>query len=305
MNIDNLFVEKYRPQKLEDIILSATNRDKFFDYKKTGEVPNIALIGTPGIGKTTLAKIVVKDILKCQYMYLNASDENGIDTIRNKVINFAKTKSIDGKLKIIILDEADALSLDAQRALRNTMEEYSGYTRFILTGNYKYKITTALLSRCQTFDLTPDIESVVKRCYNILKTEDIKIPDNKQFIRFIKTYYPDIRKCLNELQKNIINGVLNINDISTQNVVAELYNLINKKDLEKLRKYLISNEGSFNNDYITVLRELFKYIDAKETNQEKKKISLLIVSDYLYKSAFVVDQEINCYACMINLLTNV
>ncbi len=243
-------------------------------------------------------------MLKCQYMYLNASDENGIDTIRNKVINFAKTKSIDGKLKVIILDEADALSTDAQRALRNTMEEYSGYTRFILTGNYKYKIIPALLSRCQTFDLTPNIEAVVKRCYRILKTENIKIDDNKQFILFIKTFYPDIRKCLNELQKNTVNGELDIETFSTQGVIVELYDFVLKKELNNLRKYLITNESKFNSDYVTILRELFKYIDAKEEDEQKKKMSLLIVSDYLYKSAFVVDQEINCYACMISLISN-
>ena len=304
MNIDNLFVEKYRPQVLEDIILTPANLNKFLSFKDKGEIPNLALVGTPGIGKTTLAKIVVKDILKCQYMYLNASDENGIDTVRNKVINFAKTKSIDGKLKVIILDEADALSTDAQRALRNTMEEYSGYTRFILTGNYKYKIIPALLSRCQTFDLTPNIEAVVKRCFGILKAENIKVLDNKQFILFIKTLYPDIRKCLNELQKNTINGELDIDSFSTQGVVAELYEYICKKELGKLRKYLISNESKFNSDYVTILRELFRYIDAKELNEERKKVYLLIVSDYLYKSAFVIDQEINCYACMINLLAN-
>lgn len=304
MNIDNLFVEKYRPQVLEDIILSPANFNKFNSFKNSGEIPNLALVGTPGCGKTTLAKVVVKDILKCQYMYLNASDENGVDTVRNKVINFAKTKSIDGKLKVVILDEADALSIDAQRALRNTMEEYSGYTRFILTGNYKYKIIPALLSRCQTFDLTPNIEAVVKRCFNILKTEKIKVSNNKQFVIFIKSLYPDIRKCLNELQKNTVNGELNIDSFSTQEVVAELYEYIKKKDLGQLRKYLIASEIKFNSDYVTILRELFRYIDTKETNEGKKKIYLLIVSDYLYKSAFVIDQEINCYACMINLLAN-
>lgn len=304
MNIDNLFVEKYRPQVLDDIILSPTNLIKFNSYRDKCEIPNLALVGSPGIGKTTLAKVVVKDILKCQYMYLNASDENGIDTIRNKVINFAKTKSIDGKLKVIILDEADALSVDAQRALRNTMEEYSGYTRFVLTGNYKYKIIPALLSRCQTFDLTPNIEAVVKKCYSILKTENIEITDNKQFILFVKSFYPDIRKCLNELQKNITDNRLVIDSVSTQGVVCELYEFICNKELNKLRKYLISNEGKFNSDYITILRELFKFIDNKEANEERKKVFLLIVSDYLYKSAFVVDQEINCYACMINLIAN-
>ena len=289
---ENLFVEKYRPKILADIILSPSNTAIIEEYKKKLEIPNLLLLGNPGIGKTTLAKILVTDVLDCQYMYINASDENGIDTIRNKVITFSKTKSFDGKIKAIILDEADALSVDAQRALRNTMEEYAGYTRFIL------------MSRCQTLDLTPPLEAVVKRCYTILKGESITIPDKKQFIQFVKGLYPDVRRCINELQKNSLNGELTLDTNTVQMVIPDLYEYVKEKDVLELRKYLINNETKFNSDYVNLLRETFKYVDRNETDIELKKLYLLIISDYLYKSAFVVDQEINSYACFINLIQN-
>lgn len=304
MNFDNLFVEKYRPKVLADIILSPSNLSIIEEFNKKKEIPNLLLIGSPGIGKSTLSKVLVTDVLDCQYMYINASDENGIDTIRNKVITFSRTKSLDGKIKVIILDEADALSVDAQRALRNTMEEYSGYTRFILTGNYKYKIIPALISRCQTLDLTPPLDAVVKRCFKVLKSENIKIVDPKQFVQFVKGIYPDVRRCINELQKNSINGELTLDTCTVQSVIPELYEFVVKRNITELRRYLISNEIKFNSDYVNLLRETFKYVDRVETNIETKKVYLLIISEYLYRSAFVVDQEINSYACFICLTQN-
>ena len=157
-NFNSLWVEKYRPKTLEDFICTEANKDIIASFKNKEEIPNLLFTGTPGLGKTTLAKIIVNDILGCQYLYINASDENGIDTIRTKVTSFAQTKSIDGKIKVIILDEADGLSIDAQRVLRNTMEEFARITRFILTANYKYRVIPALQSRCQSLELTPPLE---------------------------------------------------------------------------------------------------------------------------------------------------
>jgi replication factor C small subunit len=127
MNYDfsNLWVEKWRPKTLSDFIISDKNKTIIDSFKDKKEIPNLLFTGTPGLGKTSLAKILVNDILDCQYLYINASDENGIDTIRNKVTGFAQTKSLDGKIKVIILDETDGLSIDAQRALRNTIEEFA------------------------------------------------------------------------------------------------------------------------------------------------------------------------------------
>ena len=137
---DNLWIEKYRPKKLEDFCISDASTLKAFlgKCKKDNEIPNILLVGNPGIGKTTIAKIIVNELLDCDYLYINASDENGIDTIRSKVTNYARTKSLFD-IKVIILDECDGLTQDGQRALRNVMEEYSAITRFILTANYKHR----------------------------------------------------------------------------------------------------------------------------------------------------------------------
>jgi len=303
LEFNNLWVEKYRPSKLDDFVISEKNKPLINSFIKSKEIPNLLFLGTPGLGKTTLAKILVNQILECQYLYINASDENGIDTIRSKVTSFAQTKSIDGNIKVIILDETDGLSLDAQRALRNTMEEFAKITRFILTANYKYKVIPALQSRCQSFDLTPPLDGVVKRCALILKTEKIEIPDGQKtkLLEFIKSTYPDLRKTINEIQKYSSTGALNLIDSKSNDVLDLIYNEVKKKNVTALRKALIENEPKFNSDYVSLMRHLFNYIDENETDIKIKKEFLLILAEHIYRSSFVVDQEINCYACLIQL----
>lgn len=302
-SFNNIWTEKYRPHTLDDLVCTPFTKESLLSFKDKEEIPNLLFVGAAGIGKTSAAKIIVNDILDCQYLYINASDENGIDTIRHKVVNFAQTMSFDGKIKVIILDECDGLSIDAQRALRNTMEEFAGITRFILTANYKYRIIPALQSRCQSFDLTPPLDLAVKRCASILKQENITVPDDQKIklVEFIKSTYPDLRKCINELQKFSSSGKLNLNDTKNSKVLELIFKEVKKKNVETLRRALIESEHTFNSDYVLLLRNLFNYVDEAETNTDLKRFYLLTIAEYIYRSSFVVDQEINCYACLIQL----
>jgi DNA polymerase III delta prime subunit len=299
---NNLLVEKYRPTKLSDMVLSDSNR-KFFQ-SIIDEIPNLLFVGTPGLGKTTLARILVNNVLGCQYLYINASDENGIDTIRSKVVGFSQTMSLDGKHKVVILDEADGITIDGQRALRNTMEEYSGKTRFILTANYKHKIIPAIQSRTQFFDLTPPFDDVVKRVVNVVKEEGIKIDNNQKtnFINLIKQDYPDIRKVLNTVQKSTISKIFTIDhSVDSKEIVNVIHKHIISKDSLKLRKYLIENENEFQGDYHNLMKQYLNYVYTSSLDDNKKRQYIVTISDYMYKDVFVLDKEINAFACWVNL----
>ncbi len=302
LDFNKIWVEKYRPQTLDDIILSERNKDIVRGFEE--EIPNLLFVGTPGTGKTTLARIIVNDILKCNYLYINASDESGIDTIRHKVTNFSQTKSFDGKIKVVILDECDGLTSQAQAALRNTMESFAKHTRFILTANYKHKIIPALQSRSQFLDIKPTLEDGVKRIYSIVKQEGIEIDDvqKKKFVELVKANFPDLRKAINEIQKNCINGSLAITNINVDStLLSAIFTAIENKDVISLRKFLIENENTFYGDYDTLMRDYLNYLYSQSVQDLKKKEMIAVIADHLYKSAFVLDKEINCFACWINL----
>lgn len=302
-SIKGLWVERYRPKTLADIILPARTREIIEGFNH--EIPNLLFANTPGTGKSSLAKIIVSDILKCNYLYINASDESGIDTIRHKVSTFAQTKSFDGNIKVVILDEADWISAAGQAALRNTMEAYSQYTRFILTANYKHKIIPALQSRCQSLDIKPTIEEAVRRCYNILKQEKVNISDDqkKKFIEVVKANFPDLRKTINELQKNVIDNTLSIINTKLDNELLEyVFTSVKSKDTINLRKFLIEHEDRFNGDYDNLLVELLNFIyDQSFVDDMCKKSMIAVIAKHLYESSFIVDKEINFFACTIQL----
>ena len=302
IDFDKIWVEKYRPTTLDDIILDERTLKQVKEFKE--EIPNLLFVGNPGTGKTTLARIIVNDVLGCNYLYINASDESGIDTIRHSITNFAQTKSFDGKVKVVILDEADGLTTQAQSALRNTMETYAKYCRFILTANYKHKIIPALQSRCQALDIKPVVELAVTRCYNILKDEKITVPEEqkKKFVQLVKRHFPDLRKTINELQKNIIDSELCIVSVTGDNELLEaVYKKIASKNSLEARRYLIENEDRFQGDYDTLLGNYLNFIYTANIEDLKKKEMIAIIADHLYKSAFVVDKEINAFACLVNL----
>lgn len=304
MILDDVYVEKYRPKTLKDIALQPQHRKYFEDVVKTQSIKHLLFAGSPGTGKTSLSKIIVNDILQCQYLYINASDENGIDTIRSKVIGFAQTKSFDGKFKVVLLDECDALSSSSQDALRNVMEEYYGNTRFIMTCNYQHKLTDALQSRCTIFNLTPPLPEVVKRAAFILQSEGIKIcvEQKVKLIEYIKSYYPDVRRIINDIQLFSYSGELSI-VIDESNVFAtSLFNkILSNTDSMSIRKYTIENEQLFSNSYINLHKQLFETVFECDLNNNLKEALLKSIGEYMYKDGFVVDKEINFFMLCLKL----
>lgn len=301
-NKEMMWWTKYRPQNLDELIAPEKTKNIIRAFGKN--VPNLLFVGGAGTGKTTTAQIIVKDILDCDYLYINASDENGIDTIRNKVMGFAQTKSFDGELKVVILDEADFLSISAQAILRNTMESYADTTRFILTGNFKHKISSALQSRCQSVDIRPEWKDGFKRCVDILKKENITIQkDQAEPLKaLIKGHFPDLRKCINEMQKYCKDGVLNIEiKTNTDELCEMLFQNIHNGCSCKTRKYLIENETLFDGDYESLLQDLLNYYYEADMDDTKKKQSILTIADHLYKMVHVTDREICGFACLLEL----
>lgn len=300
----NLWVERYRPTNISEMVLGEENLKYFCNLDEN--TPHLFLWGRAGSGKTSLAKMIVNDILKCQYLYINASDENGVDTIRTKVISFAQTKSFDGNIKIIILDEADGLTKEGQRILRNVMEEYSSNVRFILTANYYNEIIEPIESRCLIFNLKPTLDNSVKRCLYILKNENVNIPDDIEYLlkSFIQKRNYDLRRVINDLQKFSIDGNLNLNPTLTpvsgiaQNI---LKSLIKKESILDIRTYIISEENNFESNYQNLLKEMFDIVFNLKLSEQKKKDILLELGEYMYRDNTVLDHEINFFCCILSL----
>ena len=300
----NLWVESYRPKTLDDLVLTNEELSFFLSLKEEKEIPNLLFAGSPGTGKTSLAKIIVNDILKCQYLYINASDENGIDTIRSKVIGFSQTRSFDGGIKVVLLDEADSISLEGSKALRNVIEEYSENTRFIFTCNYLFKIIPALQSRCQIFSLVPPLDKTIGRVVSILKHEKIEVPEceKPRLIELIRSGYPDLRRIINDIQKHSYTGTLRIKECTTRNVAEKvIQRLIGKTSTMELRKFVIESEQDFSGDYLQLLREMFEIVFYSKELESNKSDLLLIISEAIYRDSFVIDKEINWFSCCLKI----
>ena len=313
MNYNDLWVEKYRPKTLKDLLLSSEVRD-FFQAINDGEnknIPHCLFIGEPGGGKSSLSMVIVNDILKCQYLYINASDETGVDIIRGKVTNFIQTKSIDGGVKVVILDEFEGMSKEAQKSLRNIIEEYTDYARFILTSNYIHKVIEPIVSRCSggLFFIQPDRKDFNKRCINILREENIIITPEQtpNLLKLLGMCYPDLRRALHTLQKFSITGTFIFSEKDLNKEVVEIattcFNSIKeKKNIFELRAYVIANEKKFNMDYQILLKELFEiFYNDLVLDLHNKRVVLLIIADAMCDDVTVLDHEINYFSTMIKI----
>ena len=304
-----LWVEKYRPQKIEDCILPSELKQTFQQFVDNGECPNLLLSGSARFGKTTVA-IAMLEQLGCTYMMINGSEESGIDVLRNKIKNFASTVSMDGKRKYVILDEADYLNPQStQPALRGFMEEFSKNCGFILTCNFRNRIIEPLHSRCSTVEfLIPTEErpklagQFMKLVQNILKDEGINSND-KVVAKLIEKFFPDWRKVLNELQRYGASGEIDAGILVniSENSVKELISFLKNKEFTNVRRWIVNN---LDNDPARIYRRLY---DSLYDNLDSSTIphAVIILADYSYKSAFVADQEINLLACMTEIMSQV
>jgi DNA polymerase III delta prime subunit len=309
MNDVILWVEKYRPSKISDTILTDDLKKTFQTFVDEGYIPNLLLSGGPGVGKTTVAKAMLDEI-GATYMMINGSEESGIDVLRNKIKNFASTVSMDGKRKFVILDEADYLNPQStQPALRGFMEEFHKNCGFILTCNFKNRIIEPLHSRCSVVEFkipTSDKPKLAgqffKRVTDILNTEKVQF-EPKVVAGVVEKHFPDWRRVLNELQRYSASGAIDsgiLVNVSETNM-NDLVSFLKDKDFKSIRKWVANN---MDNDPAQVYRKIY---DTLYEQIEPSTVPHLVLSvaDYQYKSAFVADQEINMLAFMIEVMTQV
>ena len=308
---ENLWVEKYRPRKIEDCILPNELKETFKQFLNKKEIPNLLLSGTAGTGKTTVARALCEE-LGADYIIINGSDEGRhIDTLRHKIKNFASTVSLTETAghKVVILDEADYMNADSvQPALRNFIETFYKNCRFIFTCNYKNKILPALHSRCTVIDFAITNGDKNKsysdfhiRLQYILNEEKIEF-DKKVLAELIQKYFPDFRRTINELQRYSVRGkidsgiLFSLTEADTKQLIA----ILKEKRFNDMRKWVIQNlDKEPSALFSTVYEILYKYLQPQSIPQ-----AVLVIAGYQYKAAFVADQEINMVACLTEVMAN-
>lgn len=301
-----LWVEKFRPRTLDDCILPEDQKKIFQDMLERGDIQNMLLCGSAGVGKTTVAKALCEQ-LETDYMVINGSEESGIDVLRTKIKQFASTVSFTGKTKVVILDEADYLNPNStQPALRAFVEEFSANCRFIFTCNFKNRIIAPLHSRCAVieFKITKeDKPKIAAKFFNrikfILNNENVEA-DLKVVAKVVEKFFPDYRRTLNELQKYSVSGSIDegiLVNLSDENMNA-LKNSLKDKDWKAMRSWVVNNSDSdtaiFRRIYDTLLNEVVQIPQL-----------VILLADYQYKAAFCADQEINLVACLTEIMASV
>lgn len=308
MNKKFLWVEEYRPHTLEDCILPKSIKESFEAFRGKGEIPNLLLAGTAGVGKTTVAKALCEEI-GASFIVINGSDEGRfLDTVRNKVRQFATTVSLTSGAphKVVIIDEADNTTTDVQLSLRAAVEEFHSNCRFIFTCNFPNKIIDPLHSRCTVVDFRVKNEAKLDlqgaffvRLKQILKDNEVECED-KILVKLIQRYYPDWRRLINECQRHAATGKINssilvdIADVS----VNDLIRAIKNKEFTTVRKWVVEN---IDNDPTIIIRKIY---DSLYENLKAPSIpeAILILAKYQYQIAFVADQEINLLACLTEVM---
>jgi replication factor C small subunit len=298
MKQHTLWIEKYRSETLEQYIGNDAIKARIADCIANNDIPHFIFAGSAGTGKTTLAKLIVKNI-QCDYLYINASDENGIDTIRDKVKGFASTASFQ-PIKIVILDEADFLTQPAQAALRNLIEEYSAYTRFILTCNYVERLIEPLQSRCELHMLKPPTKGAVAKhlCLNVLDIENITY-DMKDVAQVINMFYPDVRSILKTLQQFSKNGKLVVDAID-DDWTKQLVQILIKRDKNAWYQVRQLVADAQVDDFQTAYRYMFDHLTEFSYGNDAQLS--VILDDFIWRAGVVPDKEINFAACIAKVL---
>lgn len=299
-----LWVEKYRPSKIEDCILPDSLKSTFQEFVNRKKIPNLLLSGTAGVGKTTVARAMCEEV-GCDYIIINGSDENGVDTIRNKIKNYASSMSLMGGRKVVIIDEADYLTPQAQAILRAGIEEFAVNCSFIFTCNFKNRIIDPIHSRCTVIDVKPNgskaklATQFFKRVEWILEQEGVTY-EKDVVAAVITKHFPDNRRILNELQRYSVGGTIDKGILAavTDIQLNELSKSLANKDFTACRKWVTNN---LDNDPARIFRSLYDTLYEKLKANSVPQL-VLVLAKYQYQAAFVADQEINLIACLTEIM---